>query len=89
MSPLRVERCATFRHFRNDFIRHDVGLASYGLNFTLLALGVAMMLVPLGKGIGNRAMSFGTGWLRALGRWSYEIYLFRMLPLLGLIARRV
>ena len=44
------------------------------------------MLIPLGKGIGNRTMSFGTSWLRALGRWSYEIYLFHMLPLIGLIA---
>ena len=68
-----------------DEHKHHVGLASYGLNVTLLELGVAMMLVPLSKGIGNRAMSFGTGWLRALGRWSYEIYLFHMLPLIGLI----
>ncbi len=43
------------------------------------------MLVPLGKGIGNRTMSIGTSWLRALGRWSYEIYLFHMLPLIGLM----
>jgi len=65
---------------------YHVGLASYGLNFTLLEIGVALMLIPLGKGIGNRTMSFGTSWLRALGRWSYEIYLFHMLPLIGLIA---
>jgi peptidoglycan/LPS O-acetylase OafA/YrhL len=63
---------------------HD-GLARYGLNFTLLEIGVALMLIPLSKGVGNRTMSFGTGWLRALGRWSYEIYLFHMLPLIGLI----
>jgi peptidoglycan/LPS O-acetylase OafA/YrhL len=69
-----------------DEDNYHVGLASYGLNFTLLELGVAMMLVALGKGVGNRTMSFGTSWLRALGRWSYEIYLFHMLPLLGLIA---
>jgi peptidoglycan/LPS O-acetylase OafA/YrhL len=64
---------------------YHVGLASYGLNFTVLEIGVALMLIPLGKGIGNRTMSIGTGWLRALGRWSYEIYLFHMLPLIGLI----
>ena len=55
------------------------------LNFTLLEIGVALMLIPLGKGVGNRTMSIGTGWLRALGRWSYEIYLFHMLPVIGLI----
>jgi peptidoglycan/LPS O-acetylase OafA/YrhL len=65
---------------------YHVGLASYGLNVSLLEIGVALMLIPLGKGIGNRVMSFGTSWLRALGRWSYEIYLFHMLPLLGLMA---
>ena len=69
-----------------DENNYHVGLASYGLNFTLLEIGVALMLIPLGKGIGNRTMSIGTGWLRALGRWSYEIYLFHMLPLIGLIA---
>ena len=69
-----------------DEHKTHVGLARFGLNFTLLEIGVAMMLIPLGKGVGNRTLSFGTGWLRALGRWSYEIYLFHMLPLIGLIA---
>ncbi len=69
-----------------DEDNYHVGLASYGLNCTLLELGVALMLIAMGKGIGNRALSFGTSWLRALGRWSYEIYLFHMLPLLGLMA---
>ncbi len=64
---------------------YHAGIARYGLNFTLLEIGVALMLVPLGKGVGNRIMSFGTSWLRALGRWSYEIYLFHMLPLIGLM----
>jgi peptidoglycan/LPS O-acetylase OafA/YrhL len=67
----------------NDY---HTGIARYGLNFTLLELGVGLMLVALGKGIGNRTLSKGTSWLRALGRWSYEIYLFHMLPLIGLIA---
>jgi peptidoglycan/LPS O-acetylase OafA/YrhL len=43
------------------------------------------MLIPMSKGIGNRTLSYGTSWLRALGRWSYEIYLFHMLPLIGLM----
>jgi peptidoglycan/LPS O-acetylase OafA/YrhL len=64
---------------------YHAGLARFGLNFTLLELGVALMLLALGKGVGNRTLSIGTSWLRALGRWSYEIYLFHMLPLIGLI----
>jgi peptidoglycan/LPS O-acetylase OafA/YrhL len=31
-------------------------------------------------------MTRGTGWLRGIGRCSYEIYLFHMLIVLGLIA---
>jgi peptidoglycan/LPS O-acetylase OafA/YrhL len=71
--------------FCNEDDYHS-GIARFGLNVTLLEVGVALMLVALGKGVGNRAMSFGTSWLRALGRWSYEIYLFHMLPLLVLMA---
>ena len=43
------------------------------------------MLVALGSGVGNRALSRGTGWLRLLGRASYEIYLVHMWIVLGLI----
>jgi peptidoglycan/LPS O-acetylase OafA/YrhL len=68
-----------------DENNYHVGLARYGLNFTLLEFGVALMLIALGKGVGNRTLSYGTSWLRALGRWSYEIYLFHMLPLIGLM----
>jgi peptidoglycan/LPS O-acetylase OafA/YrhL len=64
---------------------HHEGLARFGLNVTALEVAVALMLIPLGKGIGNRAMAHGTAWLRAIGRWSYEIYLFHMLPILGLM----
>jgi peptidoglycan/LPS O-acetylase OafA/YrhL len=65
---------------------YHTGIARYGLNVTALEIGVALMLIPLGNGVGNRTLSIGTGWLRALGRWSYEIYLFHMLPLIALIA---
>ncbi len=61
------------------------GLARFGLNVTLLEAGVALMLVALGAGVGNSSLSAGTGWLRAVGRSSYEIYLFHMLVVLGLI----
>jgi peptidoglycan/LPS O-acetylase OafA/YrhL len=69
-----------------DEDNYHVGLGGYGVNVTLLELGVALMLIAFGKGVGNRTMSIGTSWLRALGRWSYEIYLFHMLPLLALMA---
>jgi len=62
------------------------GLARFGLNLTALELGVALMVVAFGGGVGNVAMARGTRWLRAVGRCSYEIYLFHMLVVLGLIA---
>lgn len=62
------------------------GLSRFGLNITVLEAGIAMMLVALGSGIGNRALSAGTGWIRAIGRCSYEIYLFHMPVVLGLMA---
>jgi peptidoglycan/LPS O-acetylase OafA/YrhL len=61
------------------------GIARFGVNVTLLEAGVALMLVALGSGVGNQALSRGTGWLRLLGRASYEIYLVHMLIVLGLI----
>lgn len=62
------------------------GLARFGFNLTVLELGIALMLVAFGSGVGNAAMAKGTRWLRMLGRCSYEVYLFHMLIVLGLIA---
>ncbi len=62
-----------------------VGLARYGLNVTLLAAAVAMMLLAFGNGIGNRLLTAGTGWLRRIGRSSYEIYLVHMIVVLTLM----
>lgn len=62
-----------------------VGLARYGLNVTLLEAAVAMMLLAFGNGVGNRALSAGTGWLRRIGRSSYEIYLLHMIVVLALM----
>jgi len=61
------------------------GAARYGLNITALEAGIALMLVAFGSGVGNGSSSIGTGWLRAIGRSSYEIYLFHMFVLLGLM----
>ena len=60
--------------------------ARFGFHLTALELGVALMVVALGSGVGNLAMARGTRWLRLVGRCSYEIYLFHMLIVLGLIA---
>ena len=59
------------------------GIARLGINVTLLEVGTAMMLVSLGSGVGNRRLASGTGWLRAVGSASYEIYLMHMLVVLG------
>jgi len=61
------------------------GLARFGLNVTLLEAGVALMLVALGGGVGNEAMARGTGWVRVIGRSSYEIYLVHMIVVLALM----
>ena len=61
------------------------GLSRVGLNVTILEAGVGMMLWAFGSGVGNAIFSVGTGWVRAIGRCSYEIYLFHMLVVLGLM----
>jgi peptidoglycan/LPS O-acetylase OafA/YrhL len=61
------------------------GLGRFGLDVTALEVGVALMLVAFGSGVGNAVMARGSGWLRVIGRCSYEIYLFHMLIVLALI----
>jgi peptidoglycan/LPS O-acetylase OafA/YrhL len=52
--------------------------------------GVSVLLVVLHhinlRFLLNQAIARGTRWLRVVGRCSYEIYLFHMLIVLGLIA---
>jgi peptidoglycan/LPS O-acetylase OafA/YrhL len=62
------------------------GVARFGLHLTALEIGVALMVIAFGSGVGNQAMARGTRWLRMVGRCSYEIYLFHMLIVMGLIA---
>lgn len=61
------------------------GLYHLGLDVSALEAGVALMLLAFGNGLGNQAASLGTGWLRAIGQTSYEVYLFHMLVVLSLI----
>jgi peptidoglycan/LPS O-acetylase OafA/YrhL len=51
----------------------------------VLEIGVALMLMRIAKAsaIATHAPSAPDG-CGVLGRWSYEIYLFHMLPLIGL-----
>lgn len=62
-----------------------IGFTDRGLHITMLELSVALMLLALGTGVGNRVASLGTGWLRRIGHQSYEIYLFHMIVVLGLM----
>jgi peptidoglycan/LPS O-acetylase OafA/YrhL len=59
---------------------HELGLGS-----SVLELGVALLLIALSGGIGSTWLARGTGWMRAVGRCSYEIYLTHMLVILGLM----
>jgi peptidoglycan/LPS O-acetylase OafA/YrhL len=62
----------------------SLGLHRVGLGVSVLELGVALILIALSRGIGT-ALARGTGWIRAVGRCSYEIYLTHMLVVLGLV----
>lgn len=61
------------------------GVARFGLNVTCLEVGIALMVVAFGSGVGNALFARGTGWLRVIGRCSYEVYLFHMLIVLALM----
>jgi peptidoglycan/LPS O-acetylase OafA/YrhL len=68
--------------------RHQTSLLQLpqlGLNVTLLEAGTALVLLALAGGVGNGALSRGTGWLQAIGRCSYEVYLTHMFVILGLM----
>jgi peptidoglycan/LPS O-acetylase OafA/YrhL len=60
-------------------------LQGVGLEISVLELGVALLLIALAQGVGRTLLARGTGWLRLVGRCSYEIYLTHMLVILGLM----
>lgn len=62
-----------------------IGLHEVGLGVSLLALGIALMLVAMAQGVGANILERGTGLVRMIGRGSYEIYLTHMLVILGLM----
>ncbi len=59
-----------------------LGIASVGLNVTLLEFGTALLLVSLARGPRSQSAPRGTGLLRLAGRCSYEIYLTHMFVVL-------
>jgi peptidoglycan/LPS O-acetylase OafA/YrhL len=64
----------------------QLGLIGTGLYISLLELGVALILVALANGVGDAYLLKGTNWLRAVGRWSYEIYLTHMFVVFTFVA---
>jgi peptidoglycan/LPS O-acetylase OafA/YrhL len=63
----------------------QLGLIDSGLNVTLLELGAALSCIAFARGVGERQVARGTGWLRAIGRTSYEIYLAHMFVVLAVV----
>ena len=63
-----------------------LGLVTTGLYITVLELGAALVLLALAGGLLANASWRGTGTLRAIGRWSYEIYLTHMFVVFAAVA---
>jgi len=63
-----------------------LGLISTGLYITMLELGAALVLIAFAGGLFANASWRGTRTLRAIGRWSYEIYLTHMFVVFSLVA---
>jgi len=63
-----------------------LGLISTGLYITVLELGAALVLVAFAGGLFANASWRGTRTIRAIGRWSYEIYLTHMFVVFATVA---
>jgi peptidoglycan/LPS O-acetylase OafA/YrhL len=87
MMALGIALASSIVVFRG--LASSLGLHQVGLDVSILELGVAMMLIAMSQGIGHEVLTGGTGWLRSVGRSSYEIYLTHMLVILGLMPRIV
>jgi peptidoglycan/LPS O-acetylase OafA/YrhL len=59
------------------------GLHEAGLGVTALEVGVASILMALSQGVGRSVLARGTGFIRMVGRSSYELYLTHMLVVLA------
>jgi peptidoglycan/LPS O-acetylase OafA/YrhL len=60
-----------------------LGLAATGTHVTVLEIGMALVLLAMASGVGDRFFSRGTALLQTIGRCSYEIYLTHMFVIFG------
>ncbi len=60
-----------------------LGLGANGLYVTVLEVGMALVLLAIASGVGERFFSRGTSLLRTVGRCSYEVYLTHMFVVFG------
>ncbi|HEX5122902.1 MAG TPA: acyltransferase [Rhodanobacteraceae bacterium] len=63
-----------------------LGLVTTGLYITVLELGAALVLLAFAGGLFAGASWRGTRTIRAIGRWSYEIYLTHMFVVFTTVA---
>ncbi len=66
---------------------YQMGLTGIGLNITLLSIGTALLLIWIQKRLLSKEQkpSRFTGYLRYLGRNSYEVYLTHMFVVIGIV----
>lgn len=60
-----------------------LGLVATGTNITVLAVGMALVLLAMASGVGSDFFRRRLSWLRAVGRCSYELYLTHMFVVYG------